>query len=480
MIQLTHTESPGEGTWAILCSKDSNINAYTHITDLVYASRKASASENKVYTLPNAEGATFLVVANKLEGLSGSERLEDLRRLGGSLSAQAEAEKVSHLQLVADDPQDKEAVLALVEGILLASYRYQQFKSKKTALSLETISVIGDLLSQDDLDELGHVAAGTWFARDLVNEPVISLNATAFAQKMAAKAEEAGCTSEILDKSKIEALRMGGLLGVNAGSIDPPSFTVLTWKPENASQEKPIILVGKGVVYDTGGNNLKSGGYMSTMKSDMGGGAAVAGAMCAIASNKVPAYVIGLVPAADNRIGKNALVADDVITISDGTTVEVQNTDAEGRLILADALVYAQKYDPQLVVDMATLTGAADRITGSYGIARLSKASEEVREALDACGEAVYERCIELPAWREFNDLLKSEIADVKNIGGPTGGATTAGKFLERFTKYPWIHLDIAGPSFLQRAESYKPAGGTGVGVRLMYAFVKHLATSKA
>ena len=268
---------------------------------------------------------------------------------------------------------------------------------------------------------------------------------------------------------------MGGLLGVNLGSIDDPTFTIMTYKPENAVNEKPLVLVGKGVVYDTGGYNIKPGAHMSDMKSDMGGSAGVSGAIYAIALNKLPVYTIALVPSTDNRIGKNALVADDVITISDGTTVEVKNTDAEGRLILSDALVYAKQFDPMLCIDMATLTGAAHAITGSHGIASVATANEDLKNALKASGERVYERILELPMWSEYRTQLDSSIADMTNLGGPVGGVITAGMFLKHFTDYPWIHLDIAGPAFLDKPEPYKAQGGTGTGVRLVYDFAKNM-----
>jgi leucyl aminopeptidase len=211
----------------------------------------------------------------------------------------------------------------------------------------------------------------------------------------------------------------------------------------------------------------------------MSGSAAVVGTLNAVASNKLPLHVIGLIPATDNRIGLNALVADDVITMHDGTTVEIQNTDAEGRLILADALSYAKKYKPELVIDLATLTGAASAITGPFGTAMVGSADQKTKAALGKCGDEVYERIAELPFWSEYGDLLKSEIADLKNIGGPTGGAITAGKFLAHFTDYPWIHLDIAGPAFITKPEPYKAIGGTGVGVRLLYRFLSNMANKQ-
>jgi leucyl aminopeptidase len=217
---------------------------------------------------------------------------------------------------------------------------------------------------------------------------------------------------------------------------------------------------------------LKTGDYMSDMKTDMAGAATVLATIMAVAWNKLPYYVIGLVPATDNKISAKALVVDDIITISDGTTVEVQNTDAEGRLVLADALAYAKQFKPELVIDLATLTGAAAAITGWLGIAMAGN-SKSAMEKLKASGESVYERLMELPMWREFEDLLKSEIADIKNIGGRVGGASTAAKFLEHFTDYDWIHLDIAGPASVKENKGYTQVGGTGVGVRLLYDFIE-------
>jgi leucyl aminopeptidase len=309
-----------------------------------------------------------------------------------------------------------------------------------------------------------------------VNEPVITLNAIALSSAIQKLGKTYGFSVKVLHKNEIQKLKMGGLLGVNRGSDDPPTFNILEYKPKTAKNKNPLILVGKGVVYDTGGYNLKISGFMSTMKCDMAGAAAVIGAFCAIAANKLNAHVIGLIPATDNRIGHNALVQDDIITMYDGTTVEIQNTDAEGRLILADALSYAKKYHPKLVIDLATLTGAAAAVTGHYGIGLMGTADKKTIQQLMESGEEVYERCIEFPFWKEFDELLKSEIADLKNIGGAVGGASTAGKFLKHFTDYPWIHLDIAGPAFIKEgAKGYQQKGATGVGVRLLYNFVKKI-----
>ena len=268
---------------------------------------------------------------------------------------------------------------------------------------------------------------------------------------------------------------MGGLLAVNKGSIDPPTFSILEWKPAKAKNKKPIILVGKGVVYDTGGLSLKpTPNSMDMMKCDMGGAAAVIGALYAVSKNKLPYHVIGLVPATDNRPGGNAYAPGDVITMHNKKTVEVLNTDAEGRMILADALSYAQKYKPELVLDAATLTGAAANAIGHYGVVAMGNADEKIMKKLKDSGNKVYERIVEFPFWDEYSEQLKSSIADMTNLGNGAGGAITAGKFLEKFTDYPYIHLDIAGPAFIKKPVDYISQGGTGVGVRLFYDFIKN------
>jgi leucyl aminopeptidase len=235
--------------------------------------------------------------------------------------------------------------------------------------------------------------------------------------------------------------------------------------------------VGKGVVYDTGGLSLKpTPNSMDYMKSDMAGAAAVIGAMYSLAKNNIPAYVIGLIPATENRLDGNAITPGDVITMHSGKTVEIMNTDAEGRLILADALSYASKYKPQLVIDLATLTGSAARAIGKEGIVYMGNAPEEIKTDFEDSGKQVYERLVEFPLWEEYNTQIESSIADLKNLGGADAGAITAGKFLEHFVNYHWLHLDIAGGAFLTAPDSYRGKNGTGLGVRLLYHFISSKA----
>jgi leucyl aminopeptidase len=269
---------------------------------------------------------------------------------------------------------------------------------------------------------------------------------------------------------------MGGLLAVNKGSVDPPTFSILEWKPKKAKNKKPVVLVGKGVVYDTGGLSLKpTANSMDLMKSDMAGAAMMAGVVSAAAQANLNVHIIALIPASDNRPGGNAYAPGDIITMFDGTTVEVLNTDAEGRLLLADALSYAKKYDPALVMDAATLTGAAVRAIGTFASAIMGTADKKVITQLEASGEETYERVVPFPLWADYGKEMKSPIADLNNLGSGLAGQITAGKFLEHFTDYPWVHIDIAGPSFLPGANTYRPKGASGVGVRLLFDFLKNM-----
>jgi leucyl aminopeptidase len=367
--------------------------------------------------------------------------------------------------------------LCVAEGMILANYQFLKYFTQKDKKknSLEAVYIKETNLTKKKIDELMIVLESTYKARDLVNEPVSYLNAVKLAEEIEQMAEEAGFKVDVLDQLKIETLKMGGLLAVNKGSVDPATFSILEWKPKKAKNKQPIVLVGKGVVYDTGGLSLKpTPASMDVMKCDMAGAATVACAIAAIAKAELPVHVIGLIPATDNRPGGNAYAPGDVIKMFDGTTVEVLNTDAEGRMILADALSYAKKYKPELVIDFATLTGSAVRAIGYYASVMMGTAEDKTFKALAHSGEEVYERLVQFPFYEEYGEEIKSPIADIKNLGSNEGGAITAGKFLAHFTDYPFVHVDIAGPAFLNSDSTYIKKGGTGVGVRLLFEFFKN------
>jgi leucyl aminopeptidase len=401
-------------------------------------------------------------------------RLENYRVSGAKLTPVINEHKIHSLVLIDADNKPEE-ILAFAEGLALANYQFIKYKKDLAGKlnSLNSIDIYSSGVNEKEVDLLNIVIDGTCKCRDLVNEPVAYLNAVKLAEEIELMSEKSGAKVEVLNKKKIESLKMGGLLAVNKGSIDPPTFTIMEWKPQKPVNQKPYVFVGKGVVYDTGGMNIKTADFMNNMKCDMAGAAAVASAVYSIASAKLPVHVIGLIPATDNRLNGNAYVNGDIITMHDGTKVEVINTDAEGRMILADALSYAKKLNPQLVIDAATLTGAALRAIGKYGIVGMQAKADTEFKKLRISGDKTCERVVEFPFWKEYGELIKSEIGDIKNLGGAEGGAITAGKFLEHFTDYPYIHLDIAGPAFVEKPYNYWPAGGTGIGVRLLFDFVK-------
>ena len=359
-----------------------------------------------------------------------------------------------------------------VESLLLLNYRFEKYKSKKS-------SILKITYQNPELINLSMIE-GVFIARDLVNEPLSFLTANQLAKEIKKYSKKSFFTLETLKEKQIKDLKMGGVLSVNKGSVNPSSFNILSYRHSKAPA-KPIVLVGKGVMYDTGGLSLKpTANSMDMMKCDMAGAAAVVGAIYAISKMKLNVNIIGLIPAVENRPGGNAYVPGDVVKMMNGSTLEVLNTDAEGRMILADALHYAKRFDPKLVIDLATLTGSAARAVGKYGIATMGNASNETINLLEETGLKINERIALQPFWEEYRLELESDIADLKNIGSAEAGHITAGKFLEHFTKekdkpaYPWIHLDIAGVAFLQKPYFLSPKGGTGAGVRLLCEFIKN------
>ncbi len=473
-LSIKHTGERPDGVRHIFLIKDAGVLKDFGFNNeaLAFVDSKIEAKE-KLITIQNYSSVYYvrLVEDDKPSG----KMHEALRKDGTSIYGSLKKDKQAGA-CIYDLIGDKSLTLALTEGLALSSYQFDKYKTEsKEDVKELTIWVASSALNQGDLDELKQVCNAVFVTRNLVNEPVSTLNVEELSETVSELGAIHGFDVEIYNKTKLETLKFGGLLGVNKGSIDPPAFHILEWKPEHAKNTKPVVLVGKGVVYDTGGINLKTHpGGLDDMKSDMGGAASVVGAFVAIASNKLPMHVIGLIPATDNRPGGNAIVPGDVLTMHNGKTVEVLNTDAEGRLILADALSYADKYDPELVIDFATLTGSAVMALGHYGTVGMGTASNETFEELEQAGECVYERIVRFPFWEEYDELIKSEVADIKNLGGREAGAITAGKFLSHFVNHPWIHLDIAGPAFVKKEDSYRGSGASGVGVRLLYQFLKN------
>ena len=456
--------------------------------------KEMNVDSNLVYILPLKGEKNTLTAkyGSFVESFQKSEREIDFIKTGNAyaffIQEQADMEKMRvagyKIRKLLDKKADKlvvvgdgEAALALTEGIILANYQFLKYFNDKQdkEYALKEVSLYGDL-ADEKIEKLNNTLKAVYWARDMVNEPVCYLTAERLATEIQQLGDEAGFNVKVFNGAEIEQLGMGGLLAVNKGSIDPPTFTVMEYKPQQAVNAKPIVLVGKGIVFDTGGLSLKPTlGSMDSMKSDMGGAACMIGTLYAAALNKLNVHIIGLIPATDNRPGQKAYTPGDIIKMYDGTTVEVLNTDAEGRMILADAIAYANQYEPELIIDAATLTGAALIVAGNKASCIMGNANQEVMDQLIQSGEKVHERLVQLPFWDDFKDQLKSTVADLKNVGGRNAGTITAGKFLEHFAKYPYVHLDIAGPAFLEEAQDYKGIGGTGVGIRTLVDFLsKH------
>ncbi|MFH1160379.1 MAG: leucyl aminopeptidase [bacterium] len=461
---------PGDHLVFLVGSASTIPAVFFTVTELAFIREQ---QKKKLEMIPFSRLDHWLIVQFIPKEKEAGQRLELCRKAGDKIQGFLNEQKLSRVTLV--DAEGKSAeIKALAEGIALGTYQFRKYKSDREGLnSLKEILLFSSKVKKEERDRLNATLMGVCFTRDLVNEPNSFLTAPVFAKAIDSMARERGIAVEVLTKKRLEALKMGGLLGVNKGSDEPPAFIILEYKPAKARNKKPLVLIGKGIVYDSGGMNLKTDNHMEHMKNDMAGGAAVAGTMLAVAVAQLPVHVIGLIPATDNRPGPKAMVSGDVLKMHNGMTVEVISTDAEGRLILADALSYAKRYNPGLVIDLATLTGSAIRAIGKQAIAGMESRAKEELSLLKECGFTVYERIVEFPLWDDYGESLKSEVADIKNLGGAEAGAITAGKFLQKFTDYPYIHLDIAGPAFAEKRDSYRGQGGTGVGVRLLVEYIR-------
>ena len=385
------------------------------------------------------------------------------------------------------------AAQALAEGAILGLYRFDELKSRSASSSSgdddDSKKEIQDLIVVElDESKLPDLEAGVHrgrllaesqtFARSLVNRPGNILPPVALAEATQKMADQIGLQFEALDPNQMERLGMGALLGVAAGSDQPARFIILEHNPEGSENQKPVVLCGKGITFDTGGISIKPSEGMWQMKDDMGGGAAVIGALRALALLGSKQRTIGLVPAVENMPSGKAIRPGDVLRAMDGQTIEVISTDAEGRLVLADALAYGQRYEPQAMLDVATLTGGVITALGN-GAAGVMANDPDVVERLKRAADATGERVWELPLWDdEYKRAIRSDIADMKNTGGGRAASAIAGgMLLKQFAKkVPWAHLDIAGMAWTDADNHYRPKGATGYGVRLLAEYASGYA----
>lgn len=376
-----------------------------------------------------------------------------------------------------------QAAQAIAEGLILGLYTFKRYKSEKDDNNKEIseVTIVEYDAARIDAIKQGigrgeAMAKAGCLARDLAVTPSSDMTPSIMADAAKKAAKETGLSFKALGLKDMEKLKMGGILGVSRGSREEPKLIILE---HNGTKKKvkPIILVGKAITFDSGGISIKPSQGMEQMKYDMSGGAAVIGAMTAIARLKLPLHVIGLVPASENMPGGKAFKPGDVLTAMNGKTMEIISTDAEGRLILADALSYACTLKPSMIVDIATLTGACAVALGPEAIG-LMGTDDALIDKLRKASEMTGERAWPLPLWDEYAEMIKSDIADMKNTGGKDGGAITAGCFLKKFVEkdIPWAHLDIAGTAWNSKDKPYLPKGPSGIGARLLAEFAAGLA----
>lgn len=374
-----------------------------------------------------------------------------------------------------------DTVQAMVEGACLALYEFTELKSdgnrNGNKIQSMTIVIPGD--AQFDAAEAGlhagqAIAAGTSLTRDLVNWPGNFATPTFLAEQATALAKQTGMTCKVMDEADMRDLGMGGVLAVASGSAQPPKFIILEYNADKPDLET-IVLVGKGISFDTGGISIKPADDMDRMRSDMAGGAAVIGAMLAVSRMQLPLHVVALVPSAENMPDGRAMKPGDIIRMMNGKTVEIINTDSEGRLVLADALCYAKRFNPKAVVDIATLTGARTIALGDQAAGLFSN-DQELACRFNEAGLKTWERVWQMPLFEEYAENLKSFAADMKHQGGKGGGACIAAAFLNKFVDYPWVHLDVAGLVSSENEKPYTPRWATGMGARLLTQFLRDWA----
>ncbi len=448
-----------------------------------YFIKKTQEKGNYFLPLPTLDEIQILVMVSSKKAQKINDTLEIYRNLGHELVQWANKEQHTIVQLCShftDTDLSQTFTLAFLEGALLSQYQFNKYKSentagekaKKQATLLQKVDVWN--FDKNALTKLQNIINSVHITRNLVNEPANFLNAVTFAEEIQKLGKTYNFHTEIWDKAKIKAENMNGLLAVNQGSSIEPRFIIMEHKPKNARNTKPVVLIGKGVTFDTGGISLKPTESMFYMKIDMAGAGVVVGAMCAIAQNNVPVHVIGLIPSTDNRISVEAFTPGDIITMRNGKTVEMLNSDAEGRMILADALDYAKSLSPIFTVDLATLTGSAMRAVGYESAVIMGNTTDENLDNLVKISENVAERLVKFPLADDYEEHLKSDIADFSNLGHAEAGSISAGRFLLHFAPENWCHIDLAAPSYLHAPRNYRPKGGTGFGVRILYQFLEN------
>jgi leucyl aminopeptidase len=428
-----------------------------------------------------------------LVGLGEQKKIivESYRKAGALAAKTAKSLKVKKLAI--QFPQLPERFKATIEditqsigeGALLSQYKFDKYitSKKEDEVKLGELTIFSNQKSElklisDGVKTANIICDGVILARNLVNAPASEIYPDTLARAAKESSEKFGFKATVWDEKKIKQEGFGGLIGVSQGSTKPPRFIILEHNAD-IKELSTIVLVGKGITFDSGGISLKPSSKMYEMKMDMAGAAAVIGTLQTVARLKIPFHIVGLIPTTENMPSGSALKPSDIIKHYGGKTSEVEDTDAEGRLILADALAYAHNFNPKAVIDLATLTGAVVVALGYHATGILGN-DDELISKIKTAGDITYERVWQLPMFDEYEIQIKSDIADVKNLGSRGAGTITAAMFLKKFIsdknkkEYKWAHLDIAGTAMMDESNDYIQKGGSGVGVRLLVEFLKN------
>ncbi len=437
-------------------------------------------NESKKLELINNTGRPDLIFTYKID-LEKSFNVDYFRDTLSELIQNLKDKPVRYLDLMLPEfdhfsskfKSERYYYQSVAEGVLLGNYTFDSYKTEeKKEKELTVIFHSSNPVEfKKSITVATNLVNSVYFSRDLVNEPAITLYPAEFVKRLRDELSKAGVKVKAYDEKELKKRKMNAILAVGGASIHPPRLIILHYKPKQKAKRK-ITLVGKGVTYDSGGLSIKPTDGMVEMKADMAGAATVAGTIKAAAMLKLPVELTGVIPAVENMISGNSYKPGDIVRTSSGKTIEVKNTDAEGRIVLADALEFASKGKPDEIIDFATLTGAIAVALGLYAAGIFSK-NDAMTGLLTRAGEITYEKVWRMPFWDEYKKLLDSDIADISNLGPRWGGAITAGKFLEHFVdeNISWMHVDLAGPAIKNDFKSYTKKFDTGFGVRLMVEY---------
>lgn len=483
MIKIKHIDITTENIefLAIPVCENKSIHTDQEINELVKKAKAIKGFEGKTgdsIIFHNPEGVSASKVLFIGVGKSDSLKEETFRSMAGKAVKTAISQKAENIAISSPGATkvkikaDKLAS-ALCEGSILANHIYDAYKSEKKTIALKNIDIITETGSVSKLsgleDKAEIICASTIMAREWVSMPSNHKRPEEFATMLAKTATENGLEVTILDEEEMKSLGFGALLAVGQGSTSKPRLVIMEYKPEGKIKKK-LAFVGKGVTFDTGGINLKPTGSLEDMKMDMAGGAAVAATLIAVSKLRPSVHIIGAIPIVENMPSGDSYRPGDIFKSLNGKTIEITNTDAEGRLILIDTLTYiAKNYKPDMMIDLATLTGACMVALGEK-IAGVFSNDDEFGKKVAESGNAVHERCWLMPMPEDYKEMLKSDFADMTNSANARwGGALTAALFLSDFVeKTKWAHIDIAGPAYFKKPSDYCGAGGTGFGVRLL------------